>query len=116
MKPNAKLIAIELNEDFVEELTNIHDPRLTVIHGNALELSSYVETADYVVSGLPLNVFSKEDHEMMLRQIKKILVHAYIQFHYSPLAERYIKKEFPQVAKKFVAMNIPPAIVYTAKA
>ncbi len=115
MKPDAQLTILELNKDFCEELKHIQDPRLKVIHGNALELSMHVKNADYIISGLPLNNFSKKEHLSILKEIRKVVKQAYVQFHYAPLRENYLKKNFPRVSKKLVVKNIPPAIVYTAR-
>ncbi len=115
MRKDARLTVLELNKNFCEELSAIQDSRLTVINGDALQLSKHVSTADYVISGLPLTNFTKNDHRKILAQIKKISKHAYIQFHYSPLSEKYIKEQFKHVSKKTVLKNIPPAIVYTAR-
>ncbi len=57
---DARLIAIEIVPEFVEELRQIDDPRLVVCQRDAVELSRIlVETAskniDLVVSGIPLS-------------------------------------------------------------
>ena len=115
MKKDAQLTVLELNEEFCRGLEKIEDSRMKVIHGNAMELSSHVKNADYVISGLPLNSFSKKEHLAVLKEIKKIVKHAYIQFHYAPLREELLKENFPRISKKLVVKNIPPAIVYTAR-
>jgi phospholipid N-methyltransferase len=115
MRKDAKLTLVELNKEFCKELAQINDKRLTIMNEDAQKLSKYATTADYVISGLPMNGFTKEQHRKILGEIKKITKNAYVQFHYSPLAEKYIKEYFSRVSKKTVLKNIPPAIVYTAK-
>src|SRR5260221_14607794 len=59
MRPDAALIAIELNTDFVEYLRDpIRDPRFHVVQGSAARVRSILAeqnlgAADYIISGLP---------------------------------------------------------------
>ena len=59
MRPDAVLVAIELNTDFVEYLSDqVRDPRFRVVHGSAARVRSVLaeqnlEPADYIISGLP---------------------------------------------------------------
>ncbi len=115
MRKDAKLTLVELNKDFCKDLSKINDSRLNIINDDARNLTKHATQADYVISGLPMNGFSKKSHRKVLAEIKKVTKHAYIQFHYSPLAERYIKEYFSRIQKRTVLKNIPPAIVYTCK-
>ncbi len=115
MKNDAKLTLVELNKDFCKELSQKKDSRLTIINDDARNLTKHITQADYVISGLPMNGFSKENHRKVLAEIRKVMKYSYIQFHYSPLAEKYIKEYFSNISKKRVLRNIPPAIVYTCR-
>jgi len=113
MGKNATLTVVELNPDFCTMLSAIDDHRLTIVNGDARSLSSTVKKADYIISSLPLNTLNDEDRSRIIHEIKSTVKHSYIQFHYSPFGEKYLKENF-KVTKKFVLKNIPPAIVYTA--
>jgi phospholipid N-methyltransferase len=113
MKKDSKLTVLELNEEFCKQLSKIKDPRLEIINGDALKLSTYIKSTDYIISGLPLNNFSKEHHKKIVEEVKKVVKRAYVQFHYSKLGEKYLTKEFKKIKTKTVLRNIPPAIVYT---
>ena len=115
MSPESKLTAIEINKEFCNELKKINDSRLTVINGDAFEISSIVTEAEYVVSGLPLVSFSEKKVDSFLTQAKTIAKQSYIQYNYSPLREAQYKKHFKQVSRKIAIKNIPPAIVYTCR-
>lgn len=115
MRPDAKLTAVEICNDFCKDLSKIKDNRLAILHADAKHLSAFVKEADYVVSGLPLLSLPKADHKQILQEIKKVTKEKYIQFHYSPLGERQLKKHFSKITKKIAVKNIPPAIVYTAR-
>jgi phospholipid N-methyltransferase len=114
MKKESALTIVEINKEFCNELRKIKDKRLKIIEGNALHLSSAVKKADYVVSGLPLVNFSKQEQQKIFHEIQKVS-ERYVQFHYSPLAEKEIKQHFEILNKKRVLKNVPPAIVYSCK-
>ncbi len=112
MRPDAKLTALEICEEFCTELNKWNDKRLTIIHADAQHLSKHVSKADYIISGLPLVGLPENTHVKILKEIKKVMKNAYIQFHYSHLGEPYLKKHFKHITRKIAVKNIPPAIVY----
>lgn len=115
MRPDAHLTVIEVNKEFIKKMRDIKDKRLTIIHGDAAKLSLHVKSADYIISGLPLVSLPATKRDIILQEIKKTVKNRYVQFHYSPLAEKDIKKHFKITAKKNIARNIPPAIVYVCR-
>lgn len=114
MRPDARLHAVEINPEFCRELGTLEDKRLNVIQGDAQRLSSIVPRADYILSGLPMVGFSREVHDAILNEIAQVAP-VYIQFHYSTLAEKMLRKHFKSFTRKVVLLNVPPAIVYTVK-
>ena len=62
MRSDAVLMAIELNDEFVEYLgATIHDPRLRVVHGSAehvrrLLAEQGLASADYIISSIPYSL------------------------------------------------------------
>ncbi len=75
MRPDAQLIAIELNDQFVEFLgANYSDPRLRVVRGSALEVDTFLREleradADAIVSGIPFSTISLELRGQILQQV-----------------------------------------------
>lgn len=112
MEPDSRLFAFEINPEFCYELRRIDDKRLKILNEDARRLSSIVNSADYVVSGLPLVMFGEEAHREVLSEIAKITKYRYIQFHYSPLGEKYLLERFGAFERKPVLWNVPPAFVY----
>src|SRR5579862_5888083 len=59
MHPNATLVAIELNREFVDFLNaQAHDQRLNVVHSSAAKVRAVLQNlglsqADYIISGIP---------------------------------------------------------------
>jgi phosphatidylethanolamine/phosphatidyl-N-methylethanolamine N-methyltransferase len=79
MRPDAKLVAIEISEDFVDVLQKeIPDPRLHVHLGSATEIESALakigETrADLVMSGIPFSTLEHGVGLETLRAAKRVL-------------------------------------------
>ena len=118
MKPTARLIVLETNHEFSENLKKINDERFTVIKISAGDLSSVLGgvKADVVVSGIPFSAIKKEVREKMLKQIKINIKKRgkFIQFQYSLDLLRTLNKIFDkEVDVSFVSLNVPPAFVYS---
>lgn len=127
---NAKLIAIERNEEFVAMLRDRH-PELDVAHDCVQKLQNILaargETvADRIVSGLPWAAFD----ETLQREIMKaahgslaedgvFVTFAYIQGFALPPAWRFrklLREMFSEVRQSDVVWrNVPPAFVYTCR-
>lgn len=115
MRKDAKLYAFEINKGFCKDLAKIKDPRLQVHRADARIFSTIVPEADVVLSGLPLVSFSDKDHRKVLSEIKKVTKTLYVQFHYSPLGESFLKEELGKFKRSLVVRNVPPAIIYTVR-
>lgn len=116
MSQEAKLLVFEINPDFCRELRKIADPRLQIFNASALGLSDYLQgaPADYVLSGLPLSNFNRENKLALLQTIRNSLGPngCYVQFQYSLGARKALQSIFNQVRIKFALLNIPPAFIY----
>jgi phospholipid N-methyltransferase len=115
------LVLVERCAGFAEHLERAH-PAVTVLHGDATEsqagLASLRGTIDFVVSGLPLVLFSREQKVRLLAECFGLLREggALIQFTYGgrcPVARRDLERQ-GLVAKciGFIALNMPPAFIY----
>lgn len=116
---DSKLIAFEVNDEFVIFLNKIHDPRFICIHDSAEHVEKYLRQlnithADYIISSIPLGMLPKK----MVERITSAAYHAlkdggkFIQFQYSLIEYRHLKKRFKKVSLDFTPLNIPPAFVY----
>jgi phosphatidylethanolamine/phosphatidyl-N-methylethanolamine N-methyltransferase len=123
MHKDAKLLVLELNNDFYEKLNKrIDDPRVQVIHDSAENISKYLEEEaqtkqDAVISSLPLMVFSAP-----LRQAVVDAAYAcirphgnYVQFQYSLQSKKFLENIFKTVKVTFTVKNFPPAFVYSCQ-
>lgn len=114
----ARLDAFELNEAFVQQLREIHDPRFFLHAQSAWSMMDVCtpQSVDCVISGLPLSNFSPTHTTELLRTIQRVLRPGgvYIQFQYLPLRYALVKQFFPSTEIRWVCRNIPPACVYIA--
>src|SRR5579871_1100697 len=73
MRPDARLIAIEMNPDFVRFLRNsLRDERFHVAEGSAADVKEILHQqghakATYIISGIPLGTMSQAVREPILR-------------------------------------------------
>ena len=127
---NARLIAIERNEEFVTMLRERH-PDLDVAHGCVQELPRILaargETAaDRIVSGLPWAAFDESLQQDIMKAAHDSLADdgvfvtfAYLQGFALPPAWRFrklLREMFSDVRHSDVVWrNMPPAFVYTCR-
>ncbi len=122
MNANSILVGIEINDDFYEHCKTLfkNDDRFKLIKASAFDLEQImqelqIEKTDFVISGLPLGLFPKDKIFGLFEHIKNILTEngKYVQFQYSLIDYRKLKKNFKTVSLDFTIRNFPPAIVYT---
>lgn len=115
MKDSAKLYAIEVNPTFVRKLERIADPRLRIVHEDAVTALQKISEADYIVSGLPLTAFPEQQSYAILKAAKNSLKEdgAYIQFQYTLGKRPAVAQAFDKISIELVLLNFPPARIYT---
>ena len=115
------LYLLERNEAFFDILAR-RFPRCPLVAADALELeerfAASLGSFDFVVSGLPLLLFSPEQKTRLFEQIFKVLgpAGAYQQFTYGARCpiDRATRERLglKRTLLGFAALNIPPAFVY----
>jgi phosphatidylethanolamine/phosphatidyl-N-methylethanolamine N-methyltransferase len=127
LRPEALLLAVEINPDFAALLKQKF-PRAHVVHGSAERLDEHLArlgrtSVDCVLSGLPWAGFSRDLQERLLTPILKTLRPGgrFATFAYSHAAwlprgqefRRLLEAHFAQVrTTRIVWRNLPPAFVY----
>lgn len=120
MRPDAVLIAIELNTDFVEYLRHhIRDPRFHVVHGSAARVRSILAeqnlgAADYIISGLPYRNMSDSLRREILDESRMALnaEGSMLLFQYTRALQPYLESSFSTVTRNFQLFNILPALIF----
>lgn len=116
---DTRLLAFELNDQFLEELSFLGNEKVEIINGDALNLLTYVKklSVDVVISSLPLANFPESLKIDILQQCYDALKPngLFIQFQYSLIDFKLLKKRFSSVERKFTPLNIPPAFIYICR-
>ena len=115
MRADARLTAIEIVPQFVQQLATIDDPRVTVIEGNALDVERLlrehdVPRPDLIVSGIPFSALSCDDGRRLLRQVANLLLPGgvFITYQFRNRARHLADELFGPARRTFMPWNLPP--------
>lgn len=115
--PQATIICIEYEKEYVDLLHKEYWHRIILEHGSVIDIKEilkkhHITRPDVIISWLPFHVYTlwlmKELHEY----IKEWTIFRW--FSYTPHQLREIYQELPLVKKAFIIRNIPPAFVFGA--
>jgi len=120
MPQDAKLLAIELNPDFVDLLKKtIHDPRLIVHHGSAADipkaLTEYeLEKPEVILSGIPFSTMERQLGLDILRSVHDSLAPngRFVAYQFRDRVERLGRHVFGRAHVQTELLNVPPMRVY----
>ena len=120
MRPDALLLAIELNEEFVTFLKEeIVDPRFHAVHASASDVGKVLAKlglpcANYIISGIPYtNMPHAVRREVM--QASRQALHpegALLVYQFTNTVLPYLKSSFGSVRQNFQFLNILPARIF----
>lgn len=122
MAPDAKLIAIDTNLDFIRYLRHdITDPRFAAVHGSAADVRSIVSdhghaAADYVLSGLPFSTLPPGVGATIGAETHAVLRPggAFLVYQFSPKVRDFLDPHFANIDHGMEWWNVPPAQLYWA--
>lgn len=113
---NTSIYVFEIQDNFVEDLKKINDPRLKVIHAWAENICEVVwcTKADVIVSWLPFGSLPKWLTENILNEAHKWLRSdwLFLQFQYFLQNKKDIKNVFWNHSISWQPINFPPAFIY----
>jgi phospholipid N-methyltransferase len=120
MRPDAVLVALETNSDFVRFLRGrLRDDRLHVIHGSAADAAAALAglklgRADYVLSGIPYTTMPAELREAILRTTHEVLDPngAFLVYQFTRTVLPYLQQVFGSVYQDFEPLNVMPARLF----
>ena len=120
MHPDARLLAIEINRQLAERVQRrLHDPRLIVHHGSALEIdtalgSHGLPAADVVISGIPFSTLLPDEGRAILRAVHGALAPGgrFVAYQVRNRVARLGRELFgpPRVERE--VRNVPPMRIY----
>ncbi|HEU0065632.1 MAG TPA: methyltransferase domain-containing protein [Sphingomonas sp.] len=122
MAPDAQLIVIDTNMDFIRYLRQtIVDSRFVAVHGSAADVETIVadhghEHADYVLSGLPFSTLPQGVGPAIAAATQRVIRPggAFLVYQYSPRVKSFISPHFSDIDHDMEWWNVPPAQLYWA--
>jgi phospholipid N-methyltransferase len=120
MHPEAALVAIELNADFVDYLRKeVDDPRLHVVSGSAADVGKILadlklSQVNYIISSLPYSNMRDSARREILQESGRVLAPkgVLLVFQYTTKVLPYLRSRFKSVHQDFQLLNIPPALIF----
>lgn len=119
MKPDATLLSIEINPDFVKVLREVTDPRFIVHEGSALQISRALAAhglpaPDVVLSGIP---FSTMPGSLGLRIVQAVYDAlaaggVFVAYQFRDRVANLGNRVFGRAYVEVELLNVPPMRVY----
>jgi len=124
MRPDAVLIVIETNPEFVAFLRSaIIDVRLKVVEAPADKVVEILRDAgysraDYIISGIPFSTMAPDVRERTLRYTNLALAPGgvFLVFQFSARVLRDLRRIFRDVRRRFEFLNVLPAHLFICRA
>lgn len=122
MAPDAKLIAIDTNADFIRYLRHtITDSRFAAVAGSAADVTAIVndhgfDAADYVLSGLPFSTLPPGVGPAIAQATHDVLRPggAFLVYQFSPKVKDFLTPHWSTIDHGMEWWNVPPAQLYWA--
>ena len=122
LAPDAKLIAIDTNPDFIDYLNgDIDDDRFIAVHGSAADVETIIaahgfDHADFVLSGLPFSTLPPGVGEAIGAATGRAIRDggAFLVYQFSPKVRDFIAPHFERIDRGFEWINVPPATLFWA--
>ena len=117
MKPNARLIALEIDPQLARLMEErFPDPRLQVVCDSAENLEDHLAgaRADVLVCALPFTSLELGLRRRILALLPRALAPhgTAVVIQYSPLIQGELRKLFPSVRRRISPWNVPPAFLF----
>ena len=119
---DGKVVAVELNKNFLPDLESINDSRLTVLYDDVVSVSAKLSQLglpriDAVVSGIPFSFFNSDNRERIVASTYRALCPGghFIVYQYSTFLKSLLEKYFTKVQVRYAFKNIPPYFIMVAK-
>jgi phospholipid N-methyltransferase len=116
MRPDATLVAFEIDGNFCEYLrSSVTDPRFHLVPESATEIEPVLkrlglDRADYVISGIPFKTLVDDARREIVRSTHAVLQPngQFLVYQMSGVVRPYLERVFGQVQQDFELFNILP--------
>jgi len=120
MRPDARLVAVEINPTFVRMLRAAYrDPRLFLYEGNASDLEKALieagaSEADLVLSGIPFSTLARETRRATLEAARRVLAPGgyFLAYQFRSHVRRFAEPVFGPGVEHREFLNLPPMRIY----
>lgn len=119
MRPDAKLLAIEINPHFVEVLERFPDPRLIVQSGSATDVGKILRNLglsapNAIVSGIPFSTMERPVGRDILRAVHDCLEPggAFVAYQVRDRVHTLGREVFGRARVQRELLNVPPMRIY----
>lgn len=122
LPPDGRLVAIELNDTFIDFLQKIKDERLTIIKGDVANICKDfsqlgLPRIDAVISGIPFSYLPSETRKEIIKNTYAALSNTgvFIVYQHTPFILSKLKLCFKNVCWFFEPRNIFPYFIMIAE-
>jgi phosphatidylethanolamine/phosphatidyl-N-methylethanolamine N-methyltransferase len=116
---DSKVVAVEINKDFVKKLKEIKDSRLKVVLEDVEDFlaGGKMIEADIVICGIPFTLMKSEKREKIVKAVFNILKKGgyFVVYQNSTLMLPVLKKQFSLVKTTFELRNFLPYFIMRAE-
>ena len=120
LKPDARLLVIDLNPDFIDYLgKTFHDNRFIPVHGSAADVRQIIKDAgfdhaDYILSGLPFSTLPDNLGPVIARETAAAIRTggAFLVYQYRARARDFMAPHFDHIDVGLEYRNIPPCHLF----
>lgn len=120
MRPDATLLVIDLNEDFIKYLQyNFRDSRFVAVHGSAVDVNAIINNlgfarADYILSGLPFSTLLNNLGSVIAEETAKAIRPggAFLVYQFRARARDFMIPYFRQIDNGYALWNILPCHLF----
>lgn len=120
MRPDATLLVIDLNPDFIDYLRKtIRDSRFIAVHGSAADVNDIIaqfgfKNADYVLSGLPFSTLPNNLGPIIAEETAKAIRPggAFLVYQFRARARDFMEPHFRKIDNGFELWNILPCHLF----
>src|SRR6266704_6037495 len=116
MRPDATLIALEINPDFFKFLgKSLRDPRFHLVQESAADIDAVlsrlgISDVDYVISGIPFKTLPHALRDTIVRKTHSVLnpTGSFLVYQLSKVALPYLEDVFGTVKRDFELLSFVP--------